>query len=32
MGIEIELKLAVPDAALAAVAAWLDANGSRVAS
>ncbi|HBO80359.1 MAG TPA: CYTH domain-containing protein, partial [Cupriavidus sp.] len=27
MGIEIELKLAVPDAALAAVAAWLDANG-----
>jgi hypothetical protein len=24
---EIELKLAVPDAALAAVAAWLDANG-----
>jgi hypothetical protein len=26
MGIEIELKLAVPDAALAAVAAWLDAN------
>jgi hypothetical protein len=32
MGIEIELKLAVPDAALAAVAAWLDANGSHVAS
>ncbi len=27
MAIEIELKLAVPDAALAAVAAWLDANG-----
>nr|WP_315596844.1 CYTH domain-containing protein [uncultured Cupriavidus sp.] len=27
MAKEIELKLAVPDAALAAVAAWLDANG-----
>ncbi|MEN7528897.1 CYTH domain-containing protein [Cupriavidus sp. DL-D2] len=27
MAIELELKLAVPDAALAAVAAWLDANG-----
>ncbi|MGO4305182.1 CYTH domain-containing protein [Cupriavidus sp. RAF12] len=27
MAREIELKLAVPDAALAAVAAWLDANG-----
>ncbi len=27
MAREIELKLAIPDAALAAVAAWLDANG-----